>query len=588
MRHFTLRVMISGFIVTCCALASWTKFHTYGFPFSVAVLDAKTAVIQPTPRFALPQGIQAGDHIDLAALDQKDRAALTNFNLQINLPPGLVYNIFIRKNGRDFSVPIASVNLGASQRVQIAYWAISIFYWLMGLLALLSLWRGRDRASQFMTWWLTFFILGFAISGMALEGIAGLGVQVAAVVSYTLARIAFYLMIETLVGKVLTARMLMLVRAAFVLVLAAGLIVMVGGPVAYVLHGWAGLVQPEFGVVFTAGYLIPAVLLLLSYGNAPLSQRPQIRWLLLSTATLLAGIFVSNTFIFNIATNAVVQSMLFVLCISGFAYTVLRLKVVDVSVVIDRTLVYGGIIALVVGVLAALNTVAQHAALGTNASLLLQILVPLSLGIILSRIRVYAERIVDQLFFRKKYLAEKALRRFARQCGNYDQAEHLYKAAVSEIRRHLGALGCAIYERKGNEYVCVNQEADLAYSATAGIDDPAFVAARSGFKDTDLSELRSILGSDGYAVPMMALGELQGVLVCANRPGEHYAADERKLLTQVARQMGIALRELRTQEAIRQLEAKAKLVDALASGVIPVPADVQAKARELVSQASSA
>jgi len=99
-QRFTLRVIISGFIIACCAIASWTKFHTYGFPFSVTVLNANTAVIAPTPGFALPQGIQAGDYIDLQALDHLDRAALTNFNLQINLPPGLIYHIIIRKTDR--------------------------------------------------------------------------------------------------------------------------------------------------------------------------------------------------------------------------------------------------------------------------------------------------------------------------------------------------------------------------------------------------------------------------------------------------------------------------------------------------------
>lgn len=580
-QRFTLRIVISAFIVACCAYASWTKFHTFGFPFSVTVVDANTAVIQPTPGFALPADIQAGDRIDLPALDRLTRAALTNFNLQINLSAGFVYHFVIQRDTHLISIPITSIDLGVSQRVQIAYWAISVFYWLMGVLALLALWRGRGQPARYMTVWLTFFLLGFAVSGIGLEGIASLNIHVSAVASYTLARIAFYLMIETLVGKVLTVRMLTLVRAAFVLVLTAGVIVMIGGPVAYVLYGWAGLVQPEDGVVFTAGYLIPAVLLLLSYSHATLAQQPQIRWLLLSTATLLAGIFVSNTFIFNIATNAVVQSILFVLCMSGFAYTVLRHRVVDISVVIDRTLVYGAMTALVVGVLAAVNNLVQHAALGTNASLLLQVTVPLTLGILLIRIRTYAERIVDQVFFRKKYLAEKALRLFSRHCGKYEQADHLYKAAVGEIRRLLGALGCAIYERKDKGYVCVHQEGEIAYPASSGVDDPAFVAARSETKECDLSDMRSILGRDGYVFSMSALGELQGVLVCANRPGEHYAADERKLLTYLAHQMGMALYALRVQETTRQLQAKAQLVDILASTAWPPPEEIQRKARML-------
>ncbi|MGH8321052.1 MAG: hypothetical protein ACRESX_07595 [Gammaproteobacteria bacterium] len=508
-QRFTLRVMITAFIITCCAIASWTKFHTFGFPFSVTVVDSHTAVIQPTPGFAMPAGIQAGDNIDLPSLDRLDRAALINFNLQINLPAAPIYHLVIQRNTHRISIPVASIDLGVSQRVQVAYWAITVFYWLMGILALLALWRSRGQAAQYMTRWLTFFIFGFAISGVGLEGIAGLSIQVGAVASYTLARVAFYLMIETLVGKILTARMLMLVRTAFVLVLATGVIVMIGGPIAYVLYGWAGLVQPEYGVVFTAGYLIPAVLLLLSYNHATLAQRPQIRWLLLSTATLLAGIFVSNTFIFNIATNAVVQSIFFVLCMSGFAYTVLRLKVVDVSVVIDRTLVYGGMTALVVGVLAAVNSLVQHAALGTNASLLLQVIVPLSLGIVLSRIRTYLERIVDQVFFRKKYLAEKALRRIARHCNQYEQAAELFRMLAEEIRRHLGAMGCAVYERKSNVYVCSYQAGEVVYPNQMSIDDPAVVAARAENKESDLSDLHSILGTDGYVFPMRALGELQ-------------------------------------------------------------------------------
>jgi hypothetical protein len=105
---------------------------------------------------------------------------------------------------------------------------------------------------------------------------------------------------------------------------------------------------------------------------------------------------------------------MFVITMAGFLYAVLRHRVVDVSVFIDRTLVYGGMTALVVGILAAVNSLVEHAALGTNASLLVQVIVPLALGIVLSRVRLYLDRIVEQVFFRRKYLAEKALRRFAR------------------------------------------------------------------------------------------------------------------------------------------------------------------------------
>jgi hypothetical protein len=48
--------------------------------------------------------------------------------------------------------------------------------------------------------------------------------------------------------------------------------------------------------------------------------------------------------------------------------------------------------------------------------------------------------------------------------------------------------------------------------------------------------------------PMMVLGNLRGAVVLLNRPSEHYAIDERELLTQVASDVGAALRILRARD----------------------------------------
>jgi GAF domain len=264
--------------------------------------------------------------------------------------------------------------------------------------------------------------------------------------------------------------------------------------------------------------------------------------------------------------------------VMGFLYAVLRHRVLDVSVVLDRTLVYGAITALVVGVLAAVNSLVEHAALGTSASLLLQVVVPLSLGIVLTRVRAYVDKLVERVFFRKKYLADKALKRFARLCSGFESADELMVTAITDIRQHIGARGVAIYERSGDAYVCVRQKGEVIYPQTVKIDDTAFVAARADQHDIDLSEFQSVLGSDGYVFPMAAHGELQEVLVCANRPGEHYAVDERQLLAHVAQQMGMALYALRMQ-------AKAKLVEALVKAPVSSLAEVQMQARTLLDNA---
>jgi hypothetical protein len=112
----------------------------------------------------------------------------------------------------------------------------------------------------------------------------------------------------------------------------------------------------------------------------------------------------------------------------------------------------------------------------------------------------------------------------------------------------VGTPGVAFYEQTGNGYACVKQSGDLAYPASLGPDDPALVAARADMRTVDLTELASALGTDGYVFPLMVAGGLQSVLVCANRSGEHFALDERKLIAKVARQVGLAWQNILARE----------------------------------------
>ncbi|MGH2481011.1 MAG: hypothetical protein ACRDHW_15255, partial [Ktedonobacteraceae bacterium] len=415
----------------------WFQFYTSGLPLSITIVDARTAVIRPAHGFALPSNIQVGDQIDLPALDRSARAAITIFNLEDRLPLGRIYQFDIQRDGRRLVVPVTTVDLGATLRMRLLRWLNPGFFALMGMLALLTLWRGRSRTAWYMVLWLTVYLLGEVCTFVPMDGILGLSVHLGAVVGYLLARISFYLMIETLVGKRLTPRTIALVRAGFIVVICSGTAIMMGGPIVYIASGWAGLLIPAFGIIFTAGYLVPAIMLILSYGRATHAQRPQIRWLMWSTAALLTSVFFSNTLVFDVVTSLAAQSIFATIGLLGFVYTVLRHRVVDVSVVIDRTLVYGSMTALVLGVLTAVNNLVQYAALGTHASLLLQVTVPLALGIVLSRVRLYIKLVVERVFFRKKYLAVKALRSFARHCGKYEQADHLFKAATVEVRSQM-------------------------------------------------------------------------------------------------------------------------------------------------------
>ncbi len=553
-RRFGLLLLLTAAVVLAVAYVGARIFQVAGTPFSVNLVNAHTAVIVPIPGIPLPKALEPDDRVDLAATPQPTRIAIVGRTL----PVGRTYEFVIRRGRTIVTVPVTSVDTSTSTGVQWSEWAFLCFVVLLGGIALLASWRGRDRAAAGLALWAIAFVFADAASLLPLDGGFRLSAQLGSDVLFLLARAGFYMMVESMAGAALTPRVRTIWRGSFLLLLGAGAVVTLGGLLVFVATGWAGFLQPQYQFIYTAGYLVPVALLFVNYRHAIGAQRLRLRWMLWSSVVFVASVFVSDTQLLGFWASIITNNLLLPIAMAGFLYAVLRHRVVDVSVVIDHTIVYGGMTAVVVGVLAAVNSLVEHAALGTSASLLLQVIVPLALGIVLSRVRLYLDRIVEQVFFRKKYLAEKALRRFARHCEGYEHIEELLTAATQTLRERQGMPGVAIYLRKGDTYTAACREGEIAYPESVKIDDAAFAAARTGQNEIDLSELHSALGSDGYAFPMTTQSGLQGVLVCANRPGEHYAAEERKLLTQVARQMGAAMFAINAREDRNFIRAVAR------------------------------
>ena len=584
-RRYALLVLISMFIVVCDAATCWFVFNEYGLPFSVTVVDARTAVIHPTGGLALPAGIVPGDRIDLAALNRPARIAISITNLEGQLPRAQTYQLAIQRGVQRTVIPVPTVDWGTSRSIRFSQWSYFVFYVLMGCLALLALWRGRDRASRYMAFWLIVWLPGFALEASPLDGMLGLGMQLGALIFFLFARIGFYMLVETIVGKVLTPRTRALVRSGFIVIIGLGAALMIGGPIVFVMNGWADLVLPVTGIIFTASYMVPAVLLLLSYTPANLAQRLRIRWLLLSTLLLYVSVFFSNSTLLDIATSNVVQSAFFILSMSGFVYTVLRHRVIDVAFVISRALVYTATTSIIIGIFAAMNSLVAHAALGQGANLFLELAIPLTLGIGFNTLRTHLDYYVSRFLFRRRYRAEAALNEFAQSCAFIDKPGRLLDLTVEEVFKQSSAQGVALYERDNEGYTQVRHRGSQAFPVRVETDDPAFIRLRAGHHAVDLHERASTLGGDGYVFPLSVRGTVIGVLVCGPRPGEQYTADERKLLAHVAHQVGAALHALRVQESMQRLEAKARLVEVLANSTWPPSPEVQAKARELASAA---
>ena len=567
MRHRRgFSILLSAIIVLTGAYSLFGVFHTPQLPFFIQLLDAHTALIGPARGIPFPNDLRPGDLIDLAMQPRPTRVAIDSPLNLAGLPPRSTYSFVVRRGRTRVTVQVTSAR-GSLEGA----WAALCTDGLIGIIGLLAVWRGRDRAAAGLALWAAAFLTAIAISFIPSDGLWPVLVMWS---FYLLARVGFYVMAESMVTGLLHPRARAWWRAGFLVLLAVAAIRALIGPIVFVTTSWAELLRPAYGLIVSATYLPPIMLLLVSYQYAETAQRLRLRWMLASSALFIAAIVLNNTPLLGSSISLAISFSLSAVAGVGFLYTILRHRVVDFTVILNRTLVYAATTSLVLGFFALFESLVERSALGHDASLVMELAVPLGLGVSLSTVHRRIDSLVDRLVFRRQYREEVALRRFARECAFVTQPESLLDLAVDQIALHAGVPWIAMYEYTPDGYSRVRQLGTQDLPPQVAADDLALVKLRAHDPEVNLHEAPSTIGRDGYAFPLRVRGHLLGVLVVGSRPGEHSVAEERELLAHVAHEVGAALFALRAESSearaqaseaqLRELHAREKtLLEAL-------------------------
>ncbi len=578
-RRYGLLILLSAIVVAATVYAGWGSFQpSPQLPVTVRWVDAHHALIEPIPGMT-PASLHAGDRLDLTAQSRATRIALVGSEV-INLPASARYPLVVERGAAHVRVTVNAINGSSGGLPHWDDWLILYAVVLYASIALLALWRGHDRAALGMAFWAIAEVplaYVFALIPASDNRIALLTLLVFLCFSLA-ATVGFYVMAESIASSAIRPGSRAWWRILFALVLGAATIVALGGPLAVVNPGWAGLMQPWLTWFMPASYLVPVALLAGSFRQADAKQRQRLRWMLVGSVVVMGGAAFYNVPLpLNYGVRLLLSNGLATLAAIALLYAVLRHRLIDITVVINRALVYALTTSLVLGLIALLESLIERTTLNRSAGLLLELAVPLGLGVALSSVHRRVEALVDRFIFRRQYRAETALRRFGEVCGFIREPERLFALGVEQIARHTDAPQVALYERspEGEGYVCRHQAGEPALPLTIPSDDLAFVGLRARNAELPLHDTPSALGTEGYAFPLMLRGDLLGALVVGERPGEHYAADERALLFHVAHEIGTALFALRTQE----LEARARESDAQAQASEAILNEVRALAR---------
>jgi hypothetical protein len=212
------------------------------------------------------------------------------------------------------------------------------------------------------------------------------------------------------------------------------------------------------------------------------------------------------------------------------SYAALSRRLFDIGFIINRTVVFGGVSAIVIGLFVLLEwgigkwfEGASHA-----TSLVLNGVLVLILGVSLRFIHARVDAVVDGVFFRKRHENERALRRFAREAAFVTDREVLLERTLTEIGEHSEVSRAVII---------------LAPDLPAN--DPAVLAFLAWHEPVELSHCKTALDGE-YAFPMFGQGELQGAFVCGRKINEErYAPDEIETFRELASGVGNALWSLK-------------------------------------------
>jgi signal transduction histidine kinase len=320
------------------------------------------------------------------------------------------------------------------------------------------------------------------------------------------------------------------------------------------VHGIDGV----FGVLATgaavAGFaagILGVISLVVRFRRAHAEERAQMKWLALvgcSAAGILAlqlfadlvlGSDAMGESTFGSLLFAALAALLLLGIPVAVAIAVLRYRLYDVDVVINKAVVYGSLavfitvvyVALVVGVAALVGRTGEP-------NVALQIAATAVVAVAFQPVREHARRFANRVVYGKRATPYEVLSGIARRAGDTFATEDVLPRMARIIAEGTGAARVDVWLRSGDELVPA-----ASWPADAPLVSPTHL------EGNDLPELRA-----ARTVEVRHQGDLLGAVTVEKPRGEQLSVAEARLLDDLASHAGLVLRNVAlTEELHRKL-----------------------------------
>jgi signal transduction histidine kinase len=313
--------------------------------------------------------------------------------------------------------------------------------------------------------------------------------------------------------------------------------------------------EPLFHAVIPLILLIPVTILasaaslILRFRRSSGTERLQMKWLATAAAILAVLYLLAMVASINYAWGGAgstpiwveaiqtAASASFVLIPIAIGFAVLKYRLYDIDVVINRALVYGSMAAFITAVYVAI-VVGIGRAIGSDRNLALSILATAVLAVAFQPVRERVQRFANRLVYGKRATPYEVLSEFSGAMSHAVATEELLPRMARTVAKAVGAARADVWLHVGSELIREawwpesNGQTRSVMPAAGGADDLTV-------PDVDL------------AVPVRHQGELLGLIGVQKSVGEGLTPADAKLLEDLASQAGLVLRNVRLIEELR-------------------------------------
>jgi hypothetical protein len=220
----------------------------------------------------------------------------------------------------------------------------------------------------------------------------------------------------------------------------------VGGAVGEVI---SAVVTSAVLVVF-AGIILSALSLVFRFHRAAGVERQQLKWFAYAAAFLGADVML-QFFVSGLLNSLLSTTVLLALC-TAIGIAILRYRLYDIDVVINRTLVYGSLTALLAAVYFEGVTATQailRTLTGQEEQPQLAIVVStLVIAALFNPLRRRIQGLIDRRFYRRKYDARKTLEAFSAKLRDETDLDALSDDLVGVVRETMQPAHVSLWLRE--------------------------------------------------------------------------------------------------------------------------------------------